>query len=141
MAAKRPLVLAAFKAALVSGAPLATGGAFLPWDAMPDAKEAGPLIQIEIVDSDMDDSECIGQWVHRIQVRIGAVVSGVFDYPAVWEILQQASQALAVSGTLGGLVQRIDITGAADSVTVAADKVLWPHLSADIIYLTPAGSL
>lgn len=139
MSAKRPQVLEALKALLVAGVPAVSSRVYLPWDAIPD--NSGVFIQIEVADSEVDDSEVIGSWLHRVSVRIGAVRSGKFDIQAVWDLLNTASAAIMADCTLSGTVQRIDITGAADSLHEAGERILWPHIAAEIVYLTPAGAI
>jgi hypothetical protein len=141
MAAQRPLIMAALKQALVTGVTLVAGRVYLPWEAMPDPREEGQLLQIDLGESEVDDSEVIGKWMHRVQVRLGCVRAGVFDYPAVWEVLNQVASTLLVSPPLGGTVWRVELTGCADSIEVAGDKIMWPHLAITLFYLTPAGAL
>lgn len=141
MAAQRPLVLAALKAVLSSNVPLVAGRICLPWDDRIDPREGGQLLDIEIGDTEIDDSEVLGMWLHKIPVRLGAVRAGVFDYPAVWEILHQAAQALLADPDLGGVAERVEIVGGSDSVEMGGSRIIWPHLQCEIYYLTPIGSL
>ena len=139
MAATRPAILAALKALLVAQVTGVSGKVYLPWDAIPES--ATTYLQIEVEDSQVDPSETIGRWLHRVPLRIGAVVMGKFDIQAVWNILDATSAAILADGTLSGQVQRVEVTGAADSVTVAGDRILWPHITAEIAYFTPSGAL
>lgn len=141
MTAQRPIILAALQDALIDSVISVDGNVVLPWDAQLDPREVGPIIQIQVLDGDVDNGEAIGQWLHRVPVRIGAVVAGAFDYAAAWEIVNDASAAIMADATLGGTAWRVEITGAADALEVAGEKILWPHLQATIYYLTPLGYL
>lgn len=141
MAAKRPIVMEAFKQVLVAGVPLASSRVYLPWDDIPEIREVGSYLQIMIQPSEIDDTESIGTWMHRLPLVVSAIRAGAFDYPAVWEMLHQAAQALVAAGALGGLAQRVDVTGTGDEIEVAGDKLLLPHIAVEITYLTPQGSL
>ena len=117
--AKRPLIMAALKTVMINGVALVASRCYLPWDNRPtmeDVRETGPILLIEVVDGSIDDTESIGQWMHTVKINVGGVKAGTFDYPTTWELLQQASQALLASGTLGGLAQRIDVTGTSDHI-------------------------
>lgn len=138
MTAKLPTILNALKALLSSGISSVTNCVYLPWDTVPDDKQL--LLQIAVDDASIDDSESMGSWQHTLPVQIGAVHYGKFDYSATWEVLNSVTDLLRAT-TLANTVQRIDITGSGDSITVAGDKILWPHVSANIVYLTPAGAL
>jgi hypothetical protein len=138
LSTKRATILAALKTTLQAGVTAVSNRVYLPWDDQPETA-SNPLLQIEIADTVVDDSESIGQWLHTITLRIGAVKAGKFDYAATWDLLQAAATALAGSAIADA--QRVDITGCADSVTVTGDRLLWPHLEAQIVYLTPAGQL
>ena len=140
MAAKRPVILEALKTLLKTGVPAVSNRVYLPWDAMPEI-EAGAMIQIAIDDSGIDNGAIISQWKHTVPVKIGAIKSGKFDYQAVWDILNAAAIAIAANYTLTGQVVRVDLTGGADHLTQAGDRILWPHLTAEIVYLTPQGAL
>ena len=89
--------------------------------------------------SQIDDAETIGSWVQTMPVRIGLVRYGKFDYAATWQQLNTIT-GLIRNASISG-VQRIDITGASDSITEAGNKILWPHLAIDVVYLTAAGEL
>lgn len=139
--AQRPLILAALQATLAAGVPLAAGRVYLPWDTLPELREVGTLLQIDIGETEVDDLVILGRWQHLVHVRIGAIKAGVYDYPVVWQLLNAAAAAIAADPTLGGTCWRIDITGMADFITQAGDRIMWPHLDATIYYLTPVGSL
>jgi hypothetical protein len=140
MAATRPAILAALKALLVAQVTAVAGKVYLPWDDQPETATA-PLLQVDVADTDVNPDQIIGLWEHTILVRIGAVVTGKFNYQSAWDLLDAVSAAIQGNATLSGLATRIEITGAADHVTVAGDKLLWPHLSATIIYRTTRGTL
>lgn len=140
MATSRATILAALKTLLVNGVSAVAGKVYLPWDDQPELSNA-PLLQLEIADTTIDPDQIIGQWEHTVAVNIGAVKTGKFDYSTTWDILGAAAAAINSNPTLNGTVNRIEITGAADSVTVAGDKVLWPHLQAVIVYRTTKGTL
>lgn len=139
MAATRPAILAALKALLAAQVTAVAGKVYLPWDAIPETAET--FLQIEVEDSQVDPSETIGRWLHRVPLRIGAMVKGKFDAQATWNVLNDTSAAILANGTLSGQVQRMEVTGAGDSVTVAGDKILWPHITVEIAYFTPAGAI
>lgn len=132
--------MAAFKAVLVAGVPAVSGRVYLPWDDMPDIDNA-PMLQIAIDEAQIDPDQIIGQWEHTVPIKIGSIKAGKFDYAAVWDLLNDALAALKTDPTLSGLVQRIEINGAADHLTVAGDRVLWPHLAASIVFRTTRGAL
>jgi len=140
MSTVRATILAAFKALLVAGVPAVSGRVYLPWDDQPDT-ETAPFLQVAIDDASIDPDVIIGQWEHTIPVRIGAVKTGKFDYSAVWELLGSTAAAISANPTLTGQAQWIEITGSADSVTVAGEKILWPHLTAVMVYRTTKGTL
>ena len=140
MAAKRPLILTALKNRLIAGVPGVSGRVMLPWDK-PLKTEDGPLLQIALGDSTINETEAIGQWLHTIPIKIGATVEGAFDYPAAWDLLENAAAALTLDYSLGGNCRRVLLTGGADSMEVAGDKFLLPHLVATIEYMTPVGAL
>jgi len=140
MATKRATILAALQTLLKTGVTGVSNRVYLPWDNQPDLADA-PLLQIEIADTTIDPDQIIGQWEHTVAVNIGAVKTGKFDYSATWDLLNAAASTIAANATLSGNANRIEITGAADSVTVAGDRILWPHLTAIIIYRTMKGAL
>jgi len=140
MAAQRPAVFAALKTALVNGVTAVNGRVYLPWDAQPETVTAA-AIEIAIEDSIIDDSVIIGTWEHRIDIKIGCVKQGKFDYAAIWEILNASSAAIAADPTLSGNATRIELTGGGDHIVVAGEKILWMHISAQIVYRTQKGSL
>lgn len=140
MPATRPVILAALQTLLKSGVTAVSNRVYLPWDNPADIEDA-PMLQIAVEDGSVDPDVIIGQWEHTISIRIAAVVAGKFNYQTTWDILNAAATAINANPTLTGQVNRIEITGAGDSVTVAGDKILWPHLSAIITYRTAKGSL
>lgn len=139
MSTKRATILAALKAQLAADVSAVAGRVYLPWDSLPE-NDRMPYLQIELLDAEVDDSESIGQWLHRIPMRVGLLMPGKFDHAATWEIMAAVAACLLLNGTIAG-AQRIDVTGCADSVTVAGERILWPHIAADLVYLTAAGSL
>lgn len=140
MPAQRPVILEALKALLKAGVAAVSNRVYLPWDNMPETA-AGAMIQIAIDDSSTDGGAIIGLWEHQIPVKIGAIKGGKFDYQAVWDILHLAAGAIMADYTLAGQVESIEITGQADHLTQAGDRILWPHLSATITYRTQRGAL
>jgi len=138
MSAIRPVILAALKAVLVANVTAVNGRVYLPWDNQPDLADA-PLLQIEVDDAQIDDAESMGVWVHTLPVRIGAVKTGKFDYQTTWDLLATVTSTLLTTSVSG--CQRVDVSGSADSVTVAGDKLLWPHINVDLVYLTTAGTI
>lgn len=140
MAAQRPVILEALKTLLKAGVSTVSNRVYLPWDNMPE-HDAGAMIQITIEESTIDMEQLLGQWVHTVPVKIGAIKSGKFDYQAVWDILTAAAAAISGNYTLSGLVETINPAGGADHLIVAGDRILWPHLSAEIIYRTDPGKL
>lgn len=138
MSAHRPAILEALKALLVAGMPDLSGRVYLPWESLPE-NGTNPLIQFDVDDSQIDDAETIGSWVQTMPVRIGYIRYGKFNYSATWEQLNTIT-GLIRNASISG-IQRIDITGASDSVTEAGNKILWPHIVADVVYLTPAGEI
>jgi hypothetical protein len=137
MAAQRPIILEALRSRLEIAVDDVAERVCFPWDDPTD----GPMIQIAMGESTVDNGESIGSWLHTIQLKIGAIVAGAYDYPAAWELLNTASAALVADYTLGGTCSRITITGAADSIETGGQKIMWPHLVAAIDYLTPKGAL
>jgi hypothetical protein len=123
-----------------TSAPGAVTGVYLPWQEH-DARERDPYLLIDIDDTSVDTGEVIGQWVHTIGVKVLAVVQGQPDIQAAWDLLADASAAIQADTTLGGLCQRVDVTGAADAITVSGNRILSPHIQAEIVYLTAAGTL
>lgn len=140
MPAQRPVILEALKALLKAGVATVSNRVYLPWDAMPE-HDAGPMIQIAIDDSSTDSGAIIGLWEHTVPVKVGAIKGGKFDYQAVWDILNSAAGAIQADHTLSGTVESIEITGGADHLTQAGDRILWPHLAATITYRTQRGAL
>ena len=138
MSAQRPVILEALKTLLKSGVPAVSNRVYLPWDLHNDVY---PMIQIGIEDSNVDPDAIIGQWEHTINIKIGAVQTGKFDHQAVWDLLSAAVTAISANQTLGGSVRSIEITGCSDSLIVAGDKMLWPHLAVNIVYRTQKGNL
>jgi hypothetical protein len=138
MSAHRPAILEALKALLVTGLPDLSGRVYLPWEPLPETGTQ-PLVQFDVDDSQIDDSETIGSWVQTMPVRIGYIRYGKFDYAATWQQLNTIT-GLIRNASISG-IQRIDITGAADNITEAGNKILWPHLAVDVVYLTAAGEL
>ncbi len=140
MAAKRPVILEALKTLLKAGVSAVANRVYLPWDAMPDLDNA-PMLQIAIDDSSTDAGAIIGMWEHVVPVNIGAIKTGKFDYQAVCDLLNTAAGAIFADYTLGGQVESIEITGQADHLTQGGDRILWPHLTARIVYRTQRGAL
>jgi hypothetical protein len=140
MAAKRPVVLEALKTLLKAGVAAVANRVYLPWDSVPDLENA-PMLQISIEDSTTDPGAIIGLWEHKVPVNIGAIKTGKFDYQAVCDLLNSAAAAIFADYTLAGQVESIDITGQADHLTQAGERILWPHLTATITYRTPRGAL
>ena len=140
MSTARATILAALKTLLISGVTAVSGRVYLPWDDQPDVENA-PYLQIAVEDGGINPDVIIGQWEHSLSIKIGAVKSGKFDYAATWELLESAAAAINGNPTLTGSVNRIEITGSADSVTVAGDRILWPHVTAEITYRTMKGTL
>lgn len=139
MAAQRPAILAALKALLAAQVTAVAGRVYLPWDAIPESAET--FLQIEVADTSIDTDVIIGQWEHAVSLRIGAVVKGKFNIQAAWDLLAASAAGLLTDLPLGGLVDRMDFTGAADHITEAGDRVLWPHIELTIIYRTTRGTL
>lgn len=140
MAAQRPTIMTALKAALVAAVPALSGRVYLQWDDIPDLRESGSMLVVEVLDAAIDDAVIINQWQHRIEVRIGAMIAGPFDYKAAWDTLAMVAAALNGS-TLGGTCWRVELTECSDFISVAGDKTMLPHLAATIIYFTAAGGL
>jgi len=140
MAAQRPAILAALQSLLKSGVPAVSNRVYLPWDNIPELENA-PMIQIAVEDAEIDTGQLLGPWVHKIRVRIGFIKTGKFDHQAAWDIVAAAATAISAGYTLGGLVESINLTGAADHLETAGDRILWPHLTAEIIYRTDPGAL
>jgi hypothetical protein len=139
MAAQRPVILEALRSTLALA--VTTGERIcFPWDAQLDPKD-GPMIQVAMGEGRIDDGYTIGLWRHLVSIRIGAVVAGAFDYPSTWDILAEVSAALVDDYTLGGTCTSITFTGCGDSIEVAGDKIMWPHLAATIEYMTPQGAV
>lgn len=138
MSATRPAILTELKALLVAGMPDLSGRVYLPWEPLPE-NGTNTLVQFDVDDSQIDDTETIGNWVQTMPIRIGLIRYGKFDYAATWEQLNTIT-GLVHSASISG-VQRIDIIGAADSITEAGNKIFWPHLAIDVVYLTAAGTL
>lgn len=139
MAATRPLIFSTLKSLLQGGVPAVSQRVYLPWDDMPDVDNM-PVLQIAI---DNTDVELVGisHSRHTVQISVAALRPGKFDYQATWNMLSSVSAVFATNYTLSGKAEVVTITGAADHVTVAGDKILWPHLTATIIYRTPLGEL
>ena len=140
MPAKRPVILTALADLLKTGVPAVANRVYLPWESVPELTTVA-VIQIAIDDSTTDPGVVIGLWEHSVPVKIGAIKSGKFDYQAVWDILNAAAAAIQNNYTLSGTVESIEITGQADHLTQAGDRILWPHLAATITYRTQRGAL
>lgn len=139
MSAQRPLIIAALDN-LLAGVDGFSGRVEFPWTDQLNAED-GPFLQVSPGNTTTSDGEVIGQWLHSIPLRIGLVMQGAFDYPAAWEMLAAVAAALSADYSLGGLCQRLTITGMDDSLEVAGNKLFWPHVAITIEYLTPAGAL
>lgn len=139
MSATRPVILAALKTLLINGVTAVAGKVYLPWDNPPETSSA-PFLEIITQDSTIDQ-EIIGVWTHTIPIKIGCVQTGKFDYPTVWDILDTVASTIEASRTLSGSAVSINITGDEDSITTNNDRILWPHLTADIIYRTTKGHI
>lgn len=140
MAATRPAILAALKALLATQVTAVAGKVYLPWDAIPQP-EPDKMLQIEVADTTINPDAIIGQWEHVITARIGAVVKGKFDIQAAWDLMAASTTGLLTDLSLGGLAARIDFVRAADHITEAGDRILWPHIELQIIYRTTRGTL
>lgn len=136
----RATILAALKTMLVNNVTAVAGRVYLPWDDQPDIDNA-PCLQLAVDEGSIDPDQIIGQWEHTVPVKIAALKTGKFDYSATWDLLASVATAINSNPSMSGLVNRIEITGSADSVTVAGDKILWPHLAATITYRTTKGAL
>lgn len=139
MAATRPAILAALKTLLAAQVTAVAGRVYLPWDAIPESAET--FLQIEVAATSIDTDVIIGQWEHAVTLRIGAVVKGKFNIQTAWDLIAASAAGLLTDLSLGGLVARMDFVGAADHITEAGDRILWPHIELQIIYRTTRGTL
>ena len=140
MAAQRPVILETLRDLLEAEVLAVNSRVCFPWDAKLNPDD-GSMLQVAMGESTVDNGDTIGMWLHRINIKIGAVVAGSFDYPEAWAILDDVAAAIAADYTLSGSCEYITVTGCGDSIDVAGDKIMWPHLAATIEYMTPRGAL
>lgn len=133
-------MVAALKALLINSVTAVSGRVYLLWDDQPDVEHA-PYLQIAFEDATIDPDVIIGQWEHTVPVKIAALKTGKFDYIGTWDLLNSVSASINSNPNLSGLVSRIEITGKGDHITIAGDKILWPHLTGVIVYRTTKGLL